>query len=209
MKVIRPFGPTIAKTTIPESLVKELNSYVDETLSNEKKSQDLDYGKMLVGNVKQEFLLDKEFVTISGWELFLKENVEKWIFESTSKKIQEFKIIDTWIVRQFENEYNPLHSHGGHISGVGYLKLPEDYGKTVQSSKNKNFNGNLQLVHGTRNFLSPIALNIKPKIGDFYLFPNYLMHCVYPFKKKDAERRSISFNATIDNNIYNSHGQEK
>ena len=39
MKVIRPFGPTIAKTTIPESLVKELNSYVDETLSNEKKSQ--------------------------------------------------------------------------------------------------------------------------------------------------------------------------
>ena len=178
MKVIRPFGPTIAKTTIPESLVKELNSYVDETLSNEKKSQDLDYGKMLAGNVKQEFLLDKEFVTISGWELFLKENVEKWIFESTSKKIQEFKIIDTWIVRQFENEYNPLHSHGGHISGVGYLKLPEDYGKTVQSSKNKNFNGNLQLVHGTRNFLSPIALNIKPKIGDFYLFPNYLMQCV-------------------------------
>ena len=209
MKVIRPFGPTIAKTTIPESLVKELNSYVDETLSNEKKSQDLDYGKMLAGNVKQEFLLDKEFVTISGWELFLKENVEKWIFESTSKKIQEFKIIDTWIVRQFENEYNPLHSHGGHISGVGYLKLPEDYGKTVQSSKNKNFNGNLQLVHGTRNFLSPIALNIKPKIGDFYLFPNYLMHCVYPFKNKEAERRSISFNATIDNNIYNSYGQKK
>ena len=209
MKVIRPFGPTIAKTTIPESLVKELNSYVDETLSNEKKSQDLDYGKMLAGNVKQEFLLDKEFVALSGWELFLKENVEKWIFESTSNKIQEFNIVDTWIVRQFENEYNPLHSHGGHISGVGYLKLPEDYGKTVQSSKNKNFNGNLQLVHGTRNFLSPIALNIKPKIGDFYLFPNYLMHCVYPFKNKDAERRSISFNATIDNNIYNSHGQEK
>ena len=75
MKVIRPFGPTIAKTTIPESLVKELNSYVDETLSNEKKSQDLDYGKMLAGNVKQEFLLDKEFVALSGWELFLKENV--------------------------------------------------------------------------------------------------------------------------------------
>ena len=71
MKVIRPFGPTIAKTTIPESLVKELNSYVDETLSNEKKSQDLDYGKMLAGNVKQEFLLDKEFVALSGWELFL------------------------------------------------------------------------------------------------------------------------------------------
>ena len=87
----------------------------------------MNYGKMLAGNVQQEFLLDKEFTVLSGWESFLKENTEKWIFESTQKKIEEFRIIDTWIVRQFENEYNPLHSHGGHISGVGYLKLPESF----------------------------------------------------------------------------------
>ena len=207
MNVIRPFGPTIAKTTIPESLVKELNSYVDETLSNEKKSQDLDYGKMLAGNVKQEFLLDKEFTKSSGWESFLKNNAEKWILTSTDKKIQKFKLIDTWIVRQFENEYNPLHDHGGHISGVGYLKLPEDYGKTIQDKKNQNFNGMLQLVHGSKSFLSEIAVNIKPKVGDFYFFPNYLMHCVYPFKNRDGERRSISFNAIIDDNVYNTSGQ--
>ena len=112
-------------------------------------------------------------------------------------------------MRQFENEYNPLHSHGGHISGVGYLKLPDNYGKTVQSDKKNNYNGNLQLVHGSKNFLSPISLNIEPKVGDFYLFPNYLMHSVYPFKHKNAERRSISFNAFIDNSIYNSHGNQK
>ena len=209
MKVIRPFGPTIAKTSIPESLVKELNKYVDETLSNEKKTQELDYGKMLAGNVKQEFQLDKEFIILSGWESFLKENTEKWILESINKKITEFKIIDTWIVRQFENEYNPLHSHGGHISGVGYLKLPNDFGKTVQTSKDQNYNGKLQLVHGSKNFLSPITLNIVPKVGDFYFFPNYLMHSVYPFINKNAERRSISFNAYIDNSIYTSHGREK
>ena len=209
MKVTRPFGPTIAKVSMPESLVKELNNYVDKTLIDKKKTQELDYGKMLAGNVQQEFLLDKEFTVLSGWESFLKENTEKWIFESNNKKIEEFKIIDTWIVRQFENEYNPLHSHGGHISGVGYLKLPDDYGKTVQSNKQENYNGNLQLVHGSKNFLSPIALNIKPKVGDFYFFPNYLMHSVYPFKNKNAERRSISFNAFIDNKTYNSHGKQK
>ena len=209
MKVTRPFGPTIAKVSMPESLVKELNNYVDKTLIDKKKTQELDYGKMLAGNVQQEFLLDKEFTVLSGWESFLKENTEKWIFESNNKKIEEFKIIDTWIVRQFENEYNPLHSHGGHISGVGYLKLPDDYGKTVQSNKQENYNGNLQLVHGSKNFLSPIALNIKPKVGDFYFFPNYLMHSVYPFKNKNAERRSISFNAFIDSKTYNSHGKQK
>ena len=209
MNVIRPFGPTIAKVSMSENLVKELNDYVDQTLVDKKKTEELNYGKMLAGNVQQEFLLDKEFIVLSGWESFLKENTEKWIFESTKKKIEEFKIIDTWIVRQFENEYNPLHSHGGHISGVGYLKLPDNYGKTVQSDKKNNYNGNLQLVHGSKNFLSPITLNIEPKVGDFYLFPNYLMHSVYPFKNKNAERRSISFNAYIDNSIYNSHGNQK
>ena len=209
MNVIRPFGPTIAKVSMSENLVKELNDYVDQTLVDKKKTEELNYGKMLAGNVQQEFLLDKEFIVLSGWESFLKENTAKWIFESTKKKIEEFKIIDTWIVRQFENEYNPLHSHGGHISGVGYLKLPDNYGKTVQSDKQNNYNGNLQLVHGSKNFLSPITLNIEPKVGDFYLFPNYLMHSVYPFKNKNAERRSISFNAYIDNSIYNSHGNQK
>ena len=147
MKVIRPFGPTIAKASMSESLVNELNDYVDKTLKDKLKTQELDYGKMLAGNVQQEFLLDKEFTFSSGWEFFLRENTEKWILESTNEKVNEFKIIDTWIVRQFENEYNPLHSHGGHISGVGYLKLPDNYGETVQKSKEENFNGNIQLVH--------------------------------------------------------------
>jgi len=208
MKIIRPFGPTIAKASMSESLVKELNDYVDKILTDEKKTQELDYGKMLAGNVKQEFQLDKEFIVLSGWESFLKENTEQWISESIKKKITEFRIIDTWIVRQFENEYNPLHAHGGHISGVGYLKLPKDFGKTVQSNKEENYNGKLQLVHGSKNFLSPITLNIEPKVGDFYFFPNYLMHLVYPFKNKNAERRSISFNAYIDDSIYYSHGKK-
>ena len=30
MKVIRPFGPTIAMTNMPENLVKKLNDYVDK-----------------------------------------------------------------------------------------------------------------------------------------------------------------------------------
>ena len=82
MKVIRPFGPTIAIVNMSENLVKKLNDYVDKTLVDEKKSQDLDYGKKLAGNVKQEFLLDKEFVASSGWGSFLKDNAEKWILTS-------------------------------------------------------------------------------------------------------------------------------
>ena len=40
-------------------------------------------------------------------------------------------------------------------------------------------------------------------IAIFYFFPNYMMHTVYPFRGTDEERRSISFNAFIDEDIYN------
>ena len=52
-------------------------------------------------------------------------------------------------------------------------------------------------------FLCKSTLNIKPQVGDFYFFPHYLMHTVFPFKNTDEERRSISFNANIDEDIYN------
>ena len=52
-------------------------------------------------------------------------------------------------------------------------------------------------------FLCESTLNIIPEVGDFYFFPNYLMHTVFPFKDSNEERRSISFNAKIDDEIYN------
>ena len=39
---------------------------------------------------------------------------------------------------------------------------------------------------------------IQPEVGDFYLFPAYLLHTVYPFTESDEERRSVSFNAALD-----------
>ena len=66
----------------------------------------------------------------------------------------------------------------------------------------KNLNGKLTLLHGSKMFNSESVFEVTPQIGDFYLFPNYMMHSVYPFYGKN-ERRSVSFNATIDDNIYN------
>lgn len=206
MKVIRPFGPTIAKVTIPEDLINQLNDYLDKLTQSEKQMSSQDHGNKLAGNVSQEFKLEKNFILSSGLKNFLNTSAKDWIKQTVNKEIDKFEIIESWIVRQYENEYNPLHSHSGHISGVGYLKVPDNFGDTVQKNK-KNFNGNLQLVHGTKMFLSPVILNIEPKVGDFYFFPNYLMHSVYPFKNDSAERRSISFNALIDDEIYGSIGK--
>ena len=201
-EILRPFGPSIIKIEIPKEMIETLNNFVDQVIIDEKRSKELDNGKNLAGNVKQEFKLEIDLIKSSGFLNFLANATSKWIEKTENKKLTNFNLISSWIVRQFENEYNPIHSHGGHISGVGYLLLPKDYGKTFQITKRKNFNGNLSLIHGSKMFNSSSVYNIVPKVGDFYLFPNYLMHTVYPFYGDD-ERRSVSFNATIDENIYN------
>ena len=123
-----------------------------------------------------------------------------------NKKIQKFEMIDTWIVRQFKNEFNPIHWHGGHVSGAGFLRTPKDFGEHVQNKNQSYSGGSLELIHGSKQFLSHSIFEIKPEVGDFYFFPSYTMHTVYPFKGNDEERRSISFNANIDENIFNVYG---
>ena len=200
--LIKGFGPSILKVKIPNDIVSSLNSYIDNIVENKSKSKELNHGEKLVGDVTQEFKLEEQIMKESGWGNFLANCVSTWIDLELKKKISKFQLVNSWIVRQFDNEYNPLHVHGGHISGVGYLKVPKTFGKLKQDNKAYNNNGNLNLVHGSRMFLSKSIYNIEPKVGDFYFFPNYLLHTVYPFNGTNEERRSISFNALIDNEIY-------
>ena len=206
IKIFRPFGPSVAKLELPENLVETLNNYVDQTIKDEDKIKNLDVGSKLAGNVKQEFKLEPEFIEKSGLLNFLGMSVTRWLSVSERKKINKFNVLSSWVVRQFENEYNPLHLHGGHISGVGYLKLPKNFGETFQKNKESNYNGKIALVHGVQMFNCNSIFNVQPKVGDFYFFPNYMMHTVFPFKDTNEERRSISFNADIDDKIYNVYG---
>ena len=203
-QVIRNFGPSVFKVKIPKNILESLNNITDEILLSKEKQQKFDHGNKLVGDVTQEIRLNEEVVTKSGWLNFLSTCVHKWIELETSKKITKFNLNQSWVVRQFENEYNPTHWHTGHISGAGFLKLPKSFGDHKQKKTNTSYSGgNLQLIHGSRMFMCNSIINIKPEVGDFYFFPNYLMHAVFPFKDSKEERRSISFNASIDENIYN------
>ena len=203
LKVIRPFGPTYAHAKIPNNIIEALNNYIDKIIKDKNKKDTLNFGESLVGDVTEEFLLEKEIAEKSGWLNFLGVCIQKWIDMELNKKITKLNVLDTWVVRQFKNEYNPTHWHSGHISGAGFLKVPSTFGKHTQKKNKEYYGGSLQLISGSRMFLSPSVVTIKPKVGDFYFFPHYLMHTVFPFKDTKEERRSISFNANIDENIYN------
>ena len=204
LNIIRPFGPAIGSADIPKTVMDKINNFIDEVVKDKNKSKQLDAGKTLAGQVTQEIFLPKE--VIDGEVIAFLGNITKVFVESlTEQKVTKFHLISCWVVRQFQNEYNPTHWHNGHISGAGYLKLPNNFGASKQE-KAKNVNGKINFTHGSRQFLSMPILTQKPELGKIFLFPNYLMHSVNPFYG-EGERRSISFNAYINDDVYDIYSQ--
>ena len=198
MKILSPFGPKIAKLKFSNSVIKKINTEVDKIVAQKKLSKKYDYSKKLVGQVKQEIELPKIFIKKNLGKL-ITNSIRSFIKSTTGKNIKKVKIKNLWVVNQYANEYNPVHYHDGHISGVGYLKIPKNLFK---SKKSLETNGSIDFINGNKMFLNDSIHNHKPKVGDVILFPNYLMHTAYPFSVK-GERRSFSFNVEIDDQIAN------
>ena len=70
-EILKPFGPSIFKASVPNEIILEMNKYVDDLMSNTDKIASLDHGKYLEGNVKREFRLDVEFMQKIKWVEFL------------------------------------------------------------------------------------------------------------------------------------------
>jgi uncharacterized protein (TIGR02466 family) len=192
MKTFRAFGPTLGKSKLSKKIIEVINNHVDKTTLSKKN----DYSSKLASQIKNEIKFTKSFIDKNLSKELIK-NIKNYLKQSAVKNIKEIKIINLWVVRQFKNEYNPIHYHNGQLSGVGYLKIPKNMNqnKMVKNKKIKT-NGTIDFINGQRSFLSKSIYNLNPKLGDLILFPNYLMHTAYPFNI-DGERRSFSFNVKI------------
>jgi len=192
MKNIKPFGPVIGKTRISNNFIKKINNEFDLKIKNKNS----DYSSKLASQIRNEIKLNSNFIKKNlAKEIII--DAKKFLKNEKIKNIKEIRILNLWVVRQFKGEYNPVHYHEGDLSGVGYLKLPKNM-TTNKEVKNKKIrtNGTIDFINGQKNFLSKSIYNVIPKIGDMYIFPNYLMHTVYPFNI-EGERRSFSFNLKI------------
>ena len=192
MKSFRPFGPILGKGKLSKKIIKIINNQIDKSTINKKN----DYSSKLVSQIKNEIKFSNNFIKKNLTKELIK-NIKKYLIKSDSNKIKEIKIINLWVVRQFKNEYNPIHYHDGQLSGVGYLKVPKNMNQNymVKNKKIKT-NGTIDFINGQKGFLSKSIYNIVPKIKALLIFPNYLMHTAYPFNI-EGERRSFSFNASI------------
>tara|TARA_B100000780_G_C21101479_1_gene444487 strand:+ start:893 stop:1483 length:591 start_codon:yes stop_codon:yes gene_type:complete len=192
MKTFRAFGPTIGKGKLSKNIIKKINNHVGNSVISKKN----DYSSKLASQIKNEIKFNTSFIKKTLSKELIK-NIKEYLKKSGVYKIREIKIINVWVVRQYKHEYNPIHYHEGQLSGVGYLEIPKNMNKNrLVGNKKIKTNGTIDFINGQKNFLSKSIYNLNPKLGDLVIFPNYLMHTVYPFNI-DGERRSFSFNVKI------------
>ena len=192
MKNIKHFEPVNGKTKISNNFIKKINNKFDLKI----KKKNSDYSSKLASQIRNEIKLNSNFIKKNlAKEIII--DAKKFLKNEKIRNIKEIRILNLWVVRQFKGEYNPVHYHEGDLSGVGYLKLPKNM-TTNKEVKNKKIrtNGTIDFINGQKNFLSKRIYNVIPKIGEMYIFPNYLMHTAYPFNI-EGERRSFSFNLKI------------
>jgi len=193
MKILSPFGPKLGKIKIPLKIISLLNKEVDKIVESKIKTKNSDYSKKVVGQVYQEIQISKKFIN-KYLKKFITKQVSNYLKKSINIKPKKFLIKNLWVVKQFKNEYNPVHFHDGYVSAVGYLLVPKNLTK---SKKKLKTNGTIDFINGTKTYLTNSIHNHKPRTGDMIIFPNNLMHTAYPFNV-DGERRSFSFNIDLD-----------
>ena len=217
-EVIRPFGPSIVKMTIPEQVGYDLTDLFD------RNSEASDHSMNLAGNMKREFTIDQTVLDDTAAQGFVQMladgsaelyKVSRWVaWENTKRTAVEkhVEIVDSrindmnlscavhqaWGNISVAGDFNPVHTHTGAISGVGYLHLPDDIESEWEREDHDPSAGMINFLHGAHQGLNGHSLRLKPEVGAIYFFPAWLQHEVYPFRSA-GERWSFSFNTTVTN----------
>jgi len=210
VQILRPFGPRILHTQIPQEYVNELNNECDDILKDEQKRKDLDESHELVGHVSEELKCDMHKPKLRLFGEFLCE-LAKCLHKEYMKEKFVNETIDTykldvhssWFVRSFETDYNPTHFHtNGTLSCVAYLKVPKGIGlkNTKNTKENYTTEGYIDFIYGGNAVLTSGNMCVMPVVGDIFIFPTHLFHTVYPFFG-DGERRSFSANMSLTREV--------
>ena len=191
--IYQPFGPSILKIKMPQQYVNLLNAEADRILYDETLSKEHDRSHNLAGNVKIEVAIDQnkipnfpEFL-ITMAKAYYKHTIEKDPIEGSKVGFR------VWVVSQYKGDFNPMHIHDANLSGVAFLKMPPGFDAEYAKEDHHPTAGCLEFLGSMPNHFARHSYIAKPKVGDFYLFPSWLTHQVYPFRS-EGERRSLAFN---------------
>lgn len=185
MDFYSPFGPMIAKVQSPPDLLARINAHADARVSGDKGC---------------ELALPRE-ICAEGGESSLASHVagliRRYLAGMENARVSRVDFENFWIVSQHAGSPSPVHFHTGDISGVLYLKVPEiDEGEEARTYISGRQAGYINFLIGGKQRFSKSLVSFKPQVGDFYIFPGWLLHGAEPFRGA-GERRSLAFNAFV------------
>jgi hypothetical protein len=182
-----PFGPLIAKTRIAPAVIQRVNAFADSMVNPAHST---------------EFLVPSDVATAGGDHSLMRQiesHIGRYIEQTERTPIRQLSIDVIWIVSQYASTPSPMHFHSGDVSGVLYLKTPRIANEEAELQKtyiSGRHAGHLNFILGGKQRLSRTVTSVRPEVGDFYLFPGWLLHGAEPFRG-EGERRSLSFNAFV------------
>ena len=215
VEMMQPWADVLMRIKLPQTILDAMLDITDQVLQDPDRKN---WGDNLAGQIADEPLIPHELM--QNYKIgkggtvynFFMDMVGKYVQhcttqQATSVDLDRVKDIEwltqmksCWVISQWEGEYNPIHIHTEcQMSTVMYLKVPE----FLPSTKPERDDDGCIMFIGAGHQNARLTRNIikhKPKVGDFFIFPAHLQHCVYPFKTDgDFERRSVSFNADFIN----------
>ena len=208
-------GQTVLKYSVPLEIFVTLKDLYEKRKKELPKAN-----KQLVGKIKDEVSLhySGENSPKMHQHNFLSQDTLKWFYSVFKHYLdwnkvvyQNMKINSIWVNEMKANEYNPVHIHQGMLytglSSVMIMKLPKEYG-IEYSSPDKPINGRLQIIGAAAGQFAKTDYSPNTKIGDFYIFPYDMRHCVYPFNSAKEKRRTLVCNIDINYNPVASRSAE-
>jgi len=187
------WGPCLVKTRIDEEWRKLFLS--------EAKASKKDFESQLAGILKKQV----EFRNSSLFDKFF-NNMFKMYDHALQDWTKDKNIIagggemynleSLWANFQGPGDFNPPHSHGGSLSWVIYLQIPDELIKENKQYKGTSAGpGGITFTYGDGPREVITYQTFLPQTGEMYIFPAWLQHWVYPFKS-NCERISVSGNVS-------------
>ena len=88
LKLLIPFGPKMAKLSLPKNLIYRINQEVDKVISSKSLSKKYNYSKKLAGEVQQEIELPKVFIS-KHLKKFIELNIKNFVKSATGKVVEK------------------------------------------------------------------------------------------------------------------------
>ena len=200
-------GQTVLKYEVPLEVFVGLNDIYEKRKKELPKAN-----KQLVGKIEDEVSLffDGPPNDKINPHNFLPKDILQW-FDSVFNHYLMWNKIgpnnrhinSIWVNEMKANEYNPIHIHQGKLftglSSVMIMKLPTETG-IEYSAPDKPMNGRLQIIGAANGQFAKTDYSPQSKIGDLYVFPYDMRHCVYPFNGTKEKRRTLVCNIDVEYN---------